>query len=65
MENDYVAVALSNRAVLHWMADESDAAAADLKRAEALSPKSDFVHRNKAALEFSHSQLARADVASK
>src|SRR3569833_261172 len=25
-ENDYVAVALSNRAVLHWMTDESEAA---------------------------------------
>jgi hypothetical protein len=64
-ENDYVAVALSNRAVLHWMVDESDAAAADLKRAEALSPKSTFIQRNKSALEFSHGQLARADVASK
>ena len=65
IENDYVAVALSNRAVLHWMADESDAAAADLERAAALSPKSAFVKRNKSALEFSHSQLARVDVASK
>jgi len=64
-ENDYVAVALSNRAVLHWMTDESDAAAADLERAAALSPKSAFVQRNKSALEFSHKQLARADVASK
>jgi hypothetical protein len=64
-ENDYIAVALSNRAVLHWMTEESDAAAADLARAEALSPKLPFVQRNKAALEFSHQQLARADVASK
>jgi len=65
MENDYVAVALSNRAVLHWMADESDAAAADLERAQTLSPKSAFIQRNKAALAFSQQQLARADVASK
>jgi hypothetical protein len=65
VEDNYVAVALSNRAVLHWMADESDAAAADLERAAALSPKSAFVQRNKSALEFSHRQLARADVASK
>jgi len=64
-ENDYVAVALSNRAVLHWMADESDAAAVDLKRAEALSPKSAFVLRNKSALEYSHHESARVDVASK
>jgi hypothetical protein len=65
MQDDYVAVALSNRAVLHWMVDEGDAAAADLKRAETLSPKSAFIQRNKSALEFSHRQLARLDVASK
>ena len=64
-ENDYVAVALSNRAVLHWINEESEAAAADLARAEALSPKSGIVQRNKSALEFSHRQLARTDVASK
>jgi hypothetical protein len=64
-EDDYVAVALSNRAVLHWMADQNEAAAADLERAAALSPKSDFVQRNKSALEFSHSQAAQVDVASK
>jgi len=64
-ENDYVAVALSNRAVLHWINEESDAAAADLARAEALSPKSGIVKHNKSALEFSHQQLARTDVASK
>ena len=64
-ENDYVAVALSNRAVLHWINEESEAAAADLARAEALSPKSGIVKHNKSALEFSHQQLARTDVASK
>jgi hypothetical protein len=64
-QNDYIAVALSNRAVLHWMVDESDAAAADLERAAALSPKSAFVLSNKSALEFSHRALARAEVASK
>jgi hypothetical protein len=47
------------------MTDESDAAAADLERARALSPKSAFIQRNKAALEFSHRPLARVDVASK
>ena len=65
VENDYVAVALSNRAVMHWMSADSDAAAADLKRAAALSPKSAFVQRNKSALEYSHNALARLDVASK
>ena len=60
-----IAVALSNRAVMHWMADESAAAAADLERAAHLAPKSAFVQRNKSALEYSHRELARVDVASK
>jgi hypothetical protein len=64
-QDSYIAVALSNRAVMHWMADESEAAGADLKRAEQLSPKSTIVQRNKSALEYSHHELARVDVASK
>jgi hypothetical protein len=62
-KNDYLAVALSNRAVLHWMSSDSAAAANDLKRAEALSPKADFVARNRAALEYAHTTVARVDVA--
>lgn len=65
IEDDYVAIALSNRAVLHWMTDEGAAAAADLKRAERLSPKSTLVQRNKSALEYAHNAAARLDVASK
>jgi hypothetical protein len=63
LENDYVAVALSNRAVFHWMSSDSAAAAADLKRAEALSPNAAFVERNKSALEHSHAAVAAAAVA--
>jgi hypothetical protein len=59
-KNDYLAVALSNRAVLHWMSADSAAAANDLKRAETLSPKADFVTRNRAALEYSHTAPAVA-----
>ncbi len=65
LENDYVAVALSNRAVFHWLSDDSAAAAADLKRAEALSPNAAFVERNKSALEYSHLAVAQVDVAAK
>ena len=61
-KNDYLAVALSNRAVLHWMSSDSAAAANDLKRAAALSPKADFVARNLAALEYSHTGGAVAQV---
>ncbi|MFL6600726.1 MAG: hypothetical protein ACJ8R9_05290 [Steroidobacteraceae bacterium] len=59
-KNDYLAVALSNRAVLHWMSADTTAASNDLKRAEALSPKADFVSRNRAALEYSHTAPAVA-----
>ena len=61
-KNDNLAVALSNRAVLHWMSSDSAAAANDLKRAAALSPKADFVAHNLAALEYSHTGGAVAQV---
>jgi hypothetical protein len=63
LENDYVAVALSNRAVFHWMSADSAAAAADLKRAQRLSPNAAFVERNKSALEYSRTALAQTKVA--
>ena len=63
-QDGYIAVALSNRAVMHWMAQDSEAAAADLERAAQLSPKSAFVQRNQSALEYSHHEPARVDVAS-
>ena len=70
LENDYVAVALSNRAVFHWMSSDSAAAAADLKRAATLSPNADFVARNKSALEYARvavvqTKVAQVDVAAK
>jgi Flp pilus assembly protein TadD len=61
-KNDYLAVALSNRAVLHWMSSDTEAAANDLKKAESLSPNADFVTRNRAALEYSHAAPAVAQV---
>lgn len=63
LENEYLAVALSNRAVLHWMSSDTQAAAADLKKAEALSPQAAFVERNRAALEFAHTAVAQVIVA--
>jgi hypothetical protein len=61
-KNDYLALALSNRAVLHWMASDTAAAANDLKKAETLSPKADFVEHNREALEYSHANPAVAQV---
>ncbi len=64
-QDDCIAVALSNRAVMHWMADDNAAAAADLERAARLSPRSAFVQRNQSAFEYSRREPARVDVASK
>jgi len=63
LENDYVAVALSNRAVFHWLQSDSGAAARDLKKAEELSPKAAFIERNRAALQYSRSAVAQVAVA--
>jgi len=52
-EATYVAVALSNRAVLNWMSADPAAAASDLKKAESLSPHASFVTRNLSALQHS------------
>lgn len=62
-QDEYLAIALSNRAVLHWMSSESEAAASDLKRAQMLSPSSATVLQNKQALEQSRTSVARVDVA--
>jgi tetratricopeptide (TPR) repeat protein len=62
LEKDYVAVALSNRAVLHWMSSEHDAAAADLKKAAELAPKAGYVLRNESALEYSRTSVAQVGV---
>jgi hypothetical protein len=56
-ESDELALAYSNRAVLKWLSETSAAAAQDLARAQALSPRADYVARNVTALG-SHSTVA-------
>jgi Flp pilus assembly protein TadD len=63
LENDYLAIALSNRAVFHWLSSDSRAADDDLTKAEALSPNSTVVERNRAALEYSRTAVAQVAVA--
>jgi tetratricopeptide (TPR) repeat protein len=61
---DYLAVAYSNRAVLNWLSKDSAAARADLDKAAAVSPKSEFVVRNLTALQ-SRNAVAQVSVAPK
>jgi tetratricopeptide (TPR) repeat protein len=45
-----VAIAYANRAVLHWLTDDTQSAASDLAQAKRFAPKADCVTRNLAAL---------------
>jgi hypothetical protein len=58
-----IALAYSNRAVLHWLMHDTEKAASDVARAQALSPKAEFVMRNVAAIGSSTSTLAQLDKA--
>lgn len=50
-DDEFLALAYANRAVMHWMSHDSAAAQTDLTRALELAPQSDFVARNVAALK--------------
>jgi hypothetical protein len=45
-----VAIAYANRAVLHWLTDDTRSAASDLAQAKRLAPNADFVTNNLTAL---------------
>lgn len=50
-DDELLALAYANRAVMYWMSHDNSAAQKDLTRALELSPQSDFVARNVAALK--------------
>ncbi len=54
---EYLAIAYSNRAVLHWLSSDAVAAARDLAEAVALSPHAEFVARNIVALRSPHEKM--------
>ncbi len=58
---EYLAVAYSNRAVLNWASNDVTAAQADLKKAQAVAPKAEFVAKNLTALQ-NHNGNAVAQV---
>lgn len=57
--DDSLAVAYANRAVLHWLSSDESAARHDLAKASELAPRADFVARNRAALAV-HRGVAKA-----
>lgn len=58
------AVAYSNRAVLHWLDAQPDAAQRDLERAQALAPEAAFVARNMIAMRAHQNVNSQATAAS-
>jgi hypothetical protein len=61
--DEEVALAYSNRAVLHWLEDHPDLAASDFAVARVLSPEAEFVSHNVAAFSSAKSAAAQAVVA--
>jgi hypothetical protein len=62
-ENAYVAIAYTNRAVVHLMAKNTALAQDDLARAKALAPSADFVAKNLAVANSARSTIAQVEVA--
>jgi Flp pilus assembly protein TadD len=58
-DDDFVAVAYANRAVMYWLLNDDAAARKDLAQAQELSPQADFVARNLVALK-AHVEVAEA-----
>jgi hypothetical protein len=54
-----VAIAYANRAVLHWLTDDTQSAASDLAQAKRFAPTADFVARNVTALNAKIDTVAR------
>jgi len=63
IQNSYVAIAYTNRAVVHMMAKDIEGAKSDLARAKSLAPDAEFVSKNLLAMETSSSKIAQVNVA--
>ena len=59
VQNSYLAIAYTNRAVVQMMSKNPDAAKSDLAHAKSLAPDAEFVSRNLLAMESSTSKIAQ------
>jgi len=64
-ENESVAIAYTNRAVVHSLSKEAVSSAEDLAEAYSLAPASEFVARNIAAFKISRTVAAGLEVVSR
>src|SRR5262245_25558487 len=63
LQNSYLAIAYTNRAVVQMMAKDVEGAKSDLARAKSLAPEADFVSKNLLAMETSSSKIAQVNIA--
>ena len=63
IQNSYVAIAYTNRAVVHMMAKDPEAAKVDMARAQSLAPSAEFVSKNLLAMQSSASKIAQLSAA--
>jgi hypothetical protein len=61
IQNSYVAIAYTNRAVVQMMARNPEAAKSDMARAKSLAPDATFVSENLLAMQTSASKIAQLD----
>jgi hypothetical protein len=62
MQNSYLAIAYTNRAVVRMMAKDPERAKSDMAHAKSLAPSAEFVSQNLLAMETSTSKIAQAAV---
>jgi len=62
-QNSYIAIAYTNRAIVHMLAKNAEAAKSDMAHARSLAPSAEFVSQNLLAMQTSASQIAQANVA--
>jgi hypothetical protein len=63
IQNSYVAIAYTNRAVVQMMAKNPEGAKSDMARARSLAPQAEFVSKNLLAMQASASKIAQLSVA--
>src|SRR5262249_39416221 len=63
IQTSYVAIAYTNRAVVHALAKDLDAAKSDLAYAQSLAPSAQFVSQNLLAMQVSEAKIAQLGVA--
>ena len=62
IQNSYVAIAYTNRAVVHILAKDPEGAKSDMARAKSLAPDAEFVSKTLLAMETSASKIAQLSV---